>query len=380
MLALGFRPFFLLGTGYAVVMMTLWLGIHLGLLPPPARGSALIWHVHELVFGVMGAVVAGFLLTAVRNWTQLPTPAGLPLAGLALLWLAGRGAAWLDPVWGLLCALADTVFLLALAIVIAIPIVRTAQRHNYQFIAMLTALALSNLVIALDTYGVLAEAARPATFVALYVLVWLLVAMGGRVIPFFTERRIDGFIARRRPWLDHAATLSVVVAGLTMTWPEAAALTGSLLFAAAALNAGRWLGWYTPKIWRVPLLWVLHTGYLWLVLGLALHGLAQFLPALASTALHALSIGGIIALALGMMARVSLGHTGRALEVGPAMIVAFALIHLSAVVRTLLPLLLPGDAPVWIVVAGLAWILAFGIFLAIYFPLLVAPRADGQPG
>ncbi|MGF1642518.1 MAG: NnrS family protein [Thiotrichales bacterium] len=378
--ALGFRPFFLLAAGYAVVMMGLWLATLLGVLSGPVRGSSLDWHAHEMIFGVMGAVVAGFLLTAVRNWTQLPTPQGTPLALMTVLWLAGRASPWLDTVPAAVCALADTAFLATVLIAIAGPIVKTRQRQNYQFIAMLAVLLICHVLVTLGTFDLRAGPTRPAMLAAVYALVWMLVAMGGRVIPFFTERRIAGFLARRRAWLDLAAIVTVIVAGLSLAWEELRIVSGALLLSAAALNAWRWLGWQTPKLWQVPLLWVLHLGYLWLVLGLALHGVAQFQPWLTGAALHLLSVGGIVALALGMMARVSLGHTGRPLELGRPMVVALGMIFTSALVRVLAPFVFPDLTPIWLLGSGLLWMLAFGVFFVVYLPLLLAPRADGQPG
>ena len=377
--ALGFRPFFLAAGVYAVALLALWLavlqgGIELGSLPPH------LWHGHEMLFGFAVAVIAGFLLTAAQNWTGIRTPSGAPLAVLFLLWLAGRLGFLIPGLPVELVALADLVFLPALAFALALPILKARQLHNYPFPAMLLALTAANALVHLDALGWSWNTASLGLHLAAYVVVTMIVVVGGRVIPSFTDNKLR---TRARRWksleiLVPAATLAALLAALIAPVSPITALLAAI---AAAVHAVRLAGWYTRKFWSVPLLWVLHLGYAWIALGFALLALAAAgLDAAAGSALHAFTAGGIGVLTLGMMARVSLGHSGRLLEPAPAMTWAFVAINLAALFRVVLPLLFPAASMPGMSVSGLLWMAAFGLFVAIYTPILLRPRVDGKPG
>lgn len=376
--ALGFRPFFLAAGVLAVLLMAMWLGVLRGALVP-GEHSPLDWHGHEMLFGFTVAVIAGFLLTAVRNWTGLATPAGLPLAILFGVWLAGRLVWALPNLPPLAVALVDLAFLPLLAIVLARPILHARQFNNLAFPALLLALAAANALVHLETFD-LARTASLGLYGAASMVVMILVIVGGRVIPNFTDNKL-GSRARRwspleelLPWLTLAALLGWLVAPASLP----AALLAAL---AAALHGIRLAGWYTSRIWEVPLLWILHLGYAWIVLGFALFALAATGFAQAqSSALHAFTAGGIGVLTLGMMARVSLGHTGRLLEPPAVMSWAFVAINLAALVRVVPPLLMPAMTTPAMLSSGLLWMVAFGLFVFVYAPMLLRPRVDGKPG
>jgi len=377
--ALGFRPFFLAAGLYAVLMMGLWLlvlrgSLVPGELPPP------VWHGHEMLFGFAVAVIAGFLLTAARNWTGLPTPAGLPLAALFMLWLAGRLGFLIPGLPAGLVAAIDLAFLPVLALVLALPILKAKQLHNYPFPIMLLVLALANALVHGDALGWTPGTAQRGLHLAVYAVVAMMAVMGGRVIPSFTDNKL-GSRARRWPLLERllpAVTLGALIAALLAPTSFVTALLAAI---AAGGHGVRLAGWYTRKLWSVPLLWILHLGYAWITLGFALLALsAAGLSAAAFSALHAFTAGGIGVLTLGMMARVSLGHTGRMLEPAPLMTWAFAAINLAALSRVALPLLVPSAWSAAMAVAGLLWMAAFGLFAALYLPILLRPRVDGKPG
>lgn len=375
--ALGFRPFFLLAGAAAVVMMLLWLVLWHGL------GNGYYgqtgWHSHEMLFGYAVAVIAGFLLTAVRNWTGIDTPTGRPLAALALLWLAGRLLPWLPAMPGWSLALVDLAFLPALAIALAGPLWRGKNRTNRVFVPLLLGMAVANLLVHLQHLGVADTAARGQALM-IDLLLLLLVLVAGRVLPFFTRNVIPGFQPRTRAPLERAsfaAMALLVVAGLL---PLPAALAGALWMGFGGLQALRLAGWYERRIWRMPVLWVLHVGYAWLALGALLVGAAHFGLFLPSAALHALSAGAIGVFTLGMMARVALGHSGRSIDVSPAMAWAFGLLNLGVLLRVFGPAWLPQHYLSWIMIAGLLWILSFAVFVVIYVPILLRPRIDGRPG
>jgi uncharacterized protein involved in response to NO len=379
--ALGFRPFFLLASMFAIATMADWLLMYIGGADTASYYGGIDRHPHEMIFGYTAAVVAGFLLTAVRNWTGIPTAAGGSLAALAVLWLAGRVAPYfpqaLPPP---LIAAVDLAFIPALAVVLAVPLIRAGQKHNLIFLPILLALAAANFLVHLQELGYTAASARPGVFFGLDLIVLVIVIIGGRVIPFFTERALAGVAPKRRPlveWLSPISAAAFAIADLTL--PNSL-FAGALAVLAAAANGVRLSGWYTNRFWTVPLLWVLHLGYAWVVVGFVLRALAAVGAVAPEFTLHAFTVGGIGVLTLGMMARVSLGHTGRPLKPAPAVAVAFALINIAALARGILPIILPQIFPHLIALSGTLWIAAFAIFLIVYLPILTGPRVDGQPG
>ena len=380
---LGFRPFFLLAGIAALLLVPLWIHVYLhGVAVLAYYPTMVSWHGHEMLFGYSVAVIAGFLLTAVRNWTGMQTPAGAALAVLVLLWLAGRVLPFFSgvlPHW--LIALVDTAFLPVLAVSLAVPLIRRRQKHNLVFLPVLGGLTLGNLMIHLQLLGITRETAAPGITLGIGLIVLLIAILGGRVIPFFTEKGITGGVTTRRwrpiEFLSPGALLVLVLLDLSQAPPLA--IMGVALLAASA-NGIRLFGWYHSGIWSVPLLWVLHLGYAWLVAGFLLQALAAAGLVNPMLALHAFTAGGIGTVTLGMMARVALGHTGRELRVAPAMTWAFILVSLAACSRVFLPLLVPAGYREWIVLAGVCWSAAFALFVITYARILIRPRVDGRPG
>jgi uncharacterized protein involved in response to NO len=377
--ALGFRPFFLAAGIYAVLLMALWLLVLRGSLDI-GEMSPFVWHGHEMLFGFTVAVIAGFLLTAAQNWTGIRTPSGAPLAALFLLWLAGRVGFLVPGLRPCLIATIDLAFLPVLALVLALPIVKAKQLHNAPFPVLLLALTAANALVHGDALGWTPGTARLGLHLATYVVVTMIVVMGGRVIPSFTDNKLRTRARRWKSieWLVPASTLGALIAALIAPESPVTALLAAL---AAGVHVIRLAGWYTSKYWSVPLLWILHLGYAWIALGFALLALsAAGFAATALSSLHSFTAGGIGVLTLGMMARVSLGHTGRMLEPAPVMTRAFVAINLAALIRVVLPLVFPGVYAQIMMAAGVAWVAAFGVFVAVYAPMLLRPRVDGKPG
>ena len=376
--ALGFRPFFLAAGVYAVLLMALWLamlqgGVEPGSLPP------LVWHGHEMLFGFTVAVIAGFLLTAAQNWTGIRTPSGKPLAALFLLWLAGRVAFMLPGLPAGLVAALDLAFLPVLALALALPILRAKQLHNYPFPVMLLVLTVANALVHGEALGWTTTASH-GLHLAAYVVVTMIVVMGGRVIPSFTDNKLRTK-ARRWKAIEILVPVMTIAALLAAVVAPVSSATAVLAAIAAAVHAIRLAGWYTKQYWSVPLLWVLHLGYGWIAVGFALLALsAAGVGSAAGSALHAFTAGAIGVLTLGMMARVSLGHTGRMLEPAALMSWAFATANLAALVRVAAPLVLPQAYAAGMAAAGVLWTMAFVLFAAIYTPVLLRPRVDGKPG
>ncbi|WLG42675.1 NnrS family protein [Pseudomonas sp. FP1740] len=379
---LAFRPFFLAGCLLAVLAIPLWLAAFSGSISnwQPA-GGWLGWHRHELLFGFGLAIIAGFLLTAVQTWTGRPGLSGKPLAALALLWLLAR-VAWLaNAPWPLLAVL-ELAFPLAVAVLMGFTLWKVRQKRNYPIVVVLLLLAVAD---GLSLYG-LVEGHEGWQRQGVLSGIWLVAAMmgliGGRVIPFFTQRglgRVEGVAAW--PWLDRLLLVgSPLVALLYAAGPALAAdVWVGLLFAVlAAGHLVRLVRWHDRALWRVPLLWSLHLAYGWLAVACLVMALWHFgVPVNPSLAVHCLTIGAMAGLVLAMIARVSLGHTGRPLEPPSGMTLAFILLNLACLSRVVLILFFP-LAALWL--AGLCWTLAFALYAWRYGPMLLRARVDGHPG
>lgn len=381
-LAKGFRPFFLLAALWAAVAMPLWVVALRGKLSLGAYFGATFWHAHEMLFGFAVAVIAGFLLTAVGNWTQKETAVGGLLGALAGLWLVGRVAVlFADRLPKPLVAVLDLAFLPALAVVCARPMLSTQNKRNYQFVGMLAVLFAANLGMHLDALGVAPGFVRKGAWLATYVVILMIVVMTGRIVPMFTRNATGQKAIKNLPRLDSAASAGVVAAAGADLLALDERVVASLAALAGVLVFARSVTWGTRYTLRDPLLWILHAGHAFVALGLVLRGATLLTPALsASAALHALTAGAIGSLTLGMMARVSLGHTGRMLAVKPVIGVAFGAVVVSALIRVLGP---TGGTTAYqhsMTTAGVLFALGFLLFLVVYVPILISPRVDGKPG
>jgi len=378
--ALGFRPFFLAAGLSSLLLMLVWLSV-LGGTTASTYYPEMYWHSHEMLFGFVAAVAAGFLLTAVRNWTGIQTLRHTPLALLAALWLLGRLvplAVFQLPGW--LIALVDLSFLPVVAVSIAIPVLAKQQKSNYIFSILLLLMAVANLLTHLQYLGLTADTANIGISLMLYLIVALIMVMGGRVIPFFSERGVAGLEVQSWPMIEKLAPYSIAAVALfAPIQPDSIVLVPIALFA-AIVHGIRLYGWYGKKIWSVPMVWILQLGYLWLVIGLLLLALVPLALIQREFAVHALTSGGIGLITMGMMARVALGHSGREIAASRMIFWAFVLVSLVPLFRVLLPLLLPSWYLQSLTLAGGLWCAAFLLFVLVYFPILIRPRVDGRPG
>ncbi|PPD02583.1 MAG: short-chain dehydrogenase [Methylobacter sp.] len=379
--ALGFRPFFALAGLSALILMVLWNAMFKDGYRMESYFSGNLWHAHEMLLGYTVAVLAGFLLTAVKNWTGRSTLTGDSLAGLCLLWLYAR----ILPFYAgmlpdALIAAVDFAFLPVLAYWVSKPILQTRSYENLVFTGLLLSLTLGNGLIHAQILGLIVNTAWFGMHWVIATLVVTILVVAGRVFPFFTERGLPGTLALRNPLLD---ALAISTAALTFILQMMSVSGFWLALAAAcavAANAMRVAGWYVRRVWYVPLLWVLYAGYGWIILGFALMGLNAVNWVGPSLALHAFTVGGIGVLTLGMMARVALGHTGRALKASNVMALAFILINVAVMLRVLLPVMLPAWYGTLIYSATLSWLAAFSLFVFYYLPILTSARIDGQAG
>lgn len=372
----GFRSFFLLAPLYSVLAMSIWMPLwqgHVGLTLPVAPAY---WHGHEMLFGYAAAVLAGFLLTAVPNWTGAPPVAGARLALLVAVWAAARAAAWVPELVPVAVGAGlDLAFLPLLGLLVGPSILRSNARRNGVFLivlALLTAIDLRYQLAALGSeWGDAAWSLR--TGLGLFTL--LIAIVGGRIVPAFTSNWLKSqgnpAIVRSEPWRDRAALAVLLALVVAEAAGASDAAVGSLAAAAAALHAWRLAGWQGIETVRAPILWVLHLGYAWLVVGLALKAAALLGGLLPETAaIHALTAGAVGTMTLAVMSRAALGHSGRKLVASRATVAAYVLVTIAAMLRVGAGIAPGSYAAALIEDAGIAWILGFGAFVTAYFPIL----------
>ena len=383
--AAGFRPFFLFTALQAAVTLPLWLAVYVGGIDLKLPFAAALWHGHEMVFGFAGAAIAGFLLTAVPNWTNSHHVSGRPLMAQFALWLAGRVAFTLAGFLpAALVAGLDLAFLPYLAWLVGKPLVAAGKIRNIAFLPILGLFFLANLAVHLQAALDLGDA-MTGVYLGLTMVLALIAIVGGRIVPSFTQNwlRMRGQAVEVTPlaWIEQGGAVGSVVAGMVLAilWPGSLA-AGAVLLLAAAIHGLRLGRWHGIKTGGSPILWVLHLGYLWLVIGLALLGASSFVAALPVTAaLHALTAGCVGTMILAVMSRASLGHSGRPLVVSPMITAAYLLLSLGTLLRVVAPL--GGSAQMGLTHAGGSlWALAWLLFVVVYLPILTKPRADGRPG
>lgn len=364
---LGFRPFYLLASGFASLSILVWALQFSGLMPY-AYLQGPMWHAHEMLFGFTMAVLTGFLFTAGQNWSGQPTPKGGWLAALAALWLMGRVLV-LSP-WGWLAAVVNAAFPLAAAVGLAIPLRKGGNRRNYFFVGLLVLMALAQLVVHLNALGALRIPGWAGIALGLDVMLFVLCVMGGRVIPMFTNNAIPGAKAVRHPWVEKLALGSI----LLLTLADASHVSGLWFALLAALamcaHAARLCLWQPWKTLWTPLVWILHLAYAWIPVHLLLRACAAIAWVPPTIATHALTAGAIGCMVIGMVTRTALGHTGRKLVAGKAEVSCYVLIAAAAAVRVLVPLLAPTLLLQAVLVSALLWSAGFAVYTVKYWPIL----------
>jgi len=381
---LGFRPFFLAAALFSVVAMSVWMGqLVFSTRILPSGIMPMFWHAHEMIYGYALAVIAGFLLTAIRNWTGIQTIHGLPLQLLFLCWVLAR-ITFLIPSQQALVAgvILDNLFILLLAIAVTIPIVRAKLWKNMGVVSKIYFLLAGNIVYSIGVLGIFSGGERIGIYIGLYMILSLILVLSRRVIPMFIEGGVDYVVSlKNHLWVDISGFLlflAFAVSDIFFTYP---ALTAWLAAALFILHCIRIWGWHTHGIWSKPLLWVLYLAYAWIILGFGLKFVSFIVGFPPSLAVHAFTVGGIGMMTLGMMSRISLGHTGRNLRQLPSMVgPMFFMLFLGAFVRVIFPLMFTGHYLLWIGISQVFWIGAFLLFLYLYASILIRPRIDGQWG
>jgi uncharacterized protein involved in response to NO len=376
----GFRPFFLLGAICGVFLVPWWAFTYQQPMSGEPGLESISWHSHEMIFGFTMAIIAGFLLTAVENWTNRPTARGPFLAVLVGLWMIGR-LVGLGGAAAAIAGLADLLFLPALTVAIAIPLFLSGSKRNYLLLAILPLLWFCDLFLHLRTSGLLPQSYLRTDLVAVDLIVVVLVIITGRIVPLFTRNALADESIRPNPGLSTAAIIGVLIVALI----EIVAPGGYIMAVAAGIAGllvlGRSVRWGIQKTLGQPILWILHLGHAWIWLGLLLKAAsAAGMPIQSSVATHALTAGAIGTLALGMMARVTLGHTGRMLQASSVMTAAFVAITGSAVLRVFGPWVRADLTRTALISSGTLWSLAFALYVVCNARYLTTPRPDGKPG
>jgi uncharacterized protein involved in response to NO len=383
-LKLGFRPFFTAALLFGGVAILLWMGMYFtGWTLPAPSYSAVSWHAHEMVYGFGLAILGGFLLTAAMNWTGVQTIHGWPLLILFLLWLLARVLPFMLGEAGLwLLAVVDIVFNVLLAAAVMHPVAKSRQWKHVGFPLQIGGMAIANIVFYAGLLGGWPQALHLGLYAGFYLVLSLIFTMGRRVIPFFIEKGLGcPFSAKNYHWLDVSSLVLFGLFVISDLYNASSLATAVLAAVLVVLHSIRLVGWYHSGIWQKTLLWTLYLGYAWIVFGFLLKVLTYLFGVSPYLAIHSFAYGGIGLITIGMMARVTLGHTGRSVFDPPAYLLPiFALLLGGGIVRVILPLLNSANYGLWIGLSQLLWAAAFLGLSIFYVPMLIKVRIDGRPG
>lgn len=383
---LAFRPFFWLGTTFGVFSLIMWLFFWQGLPSLQPYGGMVWWHQHEMLFGFVAAIIVGFLLTAVQSWTGLPSVKGSPLWLLVLLWVLGRlllAYSFELPIQ--IPLIVDGLFLPVVAFLMARLVIRAKKWRNLIFVPILLWLSLANLAMHWGHLSQQPQLTQKSAYVAVWLIVSLIIVIAGRVVPFFTSKALSITIQALPTWQEKTLIISALITNLFLTarllgmnipaWLVSLPVAFITLF-----SFKRLLHWQLGRCWGRPLLWGLHLSYAFIALGALLWIASEFQLFATDLALHTLTIGAVLGAILAMIARVSLGHTGRVLTALPGLNLALLLIFSAALLRGV-GLLVLSSHTLFIYKASLIFSsIAFIWFLSSYTRILWAPRVDNRPG
>ena len=381
---LGFRPFFLLAAAFAILSMAVWMARYFhNTTSSFTTISASQWHAHEMLYGFAFAVIAGFLLTAVKNWTGIQTLHGRPLMGLVACSAIARSVMLIAPANVIIAATFDLLFNGWLIAAVAQPIIKVKQWRQLGVLLKVVLLTVGNMAFYTQALGWTSHGTHAALWIGLLLNISLIMVISRRILPMFIERGVKEEVTlKNSAWIDRLLMVCLAVLLINILTINVE-IIHVVLGLTIAISAGfRLWRWHTPGIWQVPLLWSFYCG-LWLInLGFLLYALSFILAATpVILAIHCWAIGGIGVITLAMMARVSLGHTGRNIHTPPRSVIwVFGLVIFATLSRVLLPIVLPEYYRLSVMLAASGWIVAFGLFCITYWPILSKPRIDGTPG
>jgi len=381
---LAFRPFFLGAGIFAVVSVFIWMLVYVhGATLNFSGMSPTTWHAHEMIFGYVMAVIAGFLLTAIKNWTGQQTLRGPGLVVLFTLWLLARAI----PLTGVnipleVLAIIDLLFMLLLVIAAIMPVLKVKQYKQLGVVSKLVLLLLSNALFYLGVLGFVEQGVQWGLYSGLYMVMALMFVMARRVIPFFIEKGVDkNVLVQNWLWVDLTSLVLLILLWLIDVFTSYLTATSVIAAMLFVVHSIRLYGWYTNSLWNKPLLWVLYLAYGSLTAGFLLKASEQWFAVSPFLSVHAFAYGGVGIMTIGMMSRVILGHTGRNVFEPPAVLaLCFALMSGGALVRVIFPLFNNALYSYWVAASQILWIASFLMFLFVYTPMLLKTRIDGRDG
>ena len=378
-LHLGFRPFFFIAAISAVILMIVWLLVQQSILSI-TNSTANHWHAHEMIFGYSSAVIIGFLLTASKNWSGIQTIYNKKLLALLIIWILGRFLPFVDSSYIIYFAIIDISFLVLSTIAISHPIIKAKLWGNLAIDGKILLLAVAHIIYYLGLFEVIKDGQNYGLYLAFYLIISLLLMMSRRLVPFFIEGALGlKTKLKNSKFLDISSlilflifiVLEVFYSGITSN------IIAGLLFVIHSIRA---FWWFNNGIWGKPLLWSIYLAYCFLALGFGIKFLTGFLSIMPNIDIHAFAFG-ISLMTLSMMARISLGHTGRNVFNPPKPVnIIFILLSISFVSRVVMPVLLPIYYYHWILTSQILWIISFLIFAWTYAPILFKARIDGRFG
>jgi uncharacterized protein involved in response to NO len=378
-LRLGFRPFFFVSGVIAVAAMLMWMVFYPSLILIN-NANPIDWHAHEMIFAYGSAVTVGFLLTASKNWTGVQTIYNKPLLALAIIWVAGRFLPFIGGEYLVYQAAVDVSFLLFSTVAIAWPIIKAKNWNNVSIVAKLALLSIAHILFYLGLLGMVSQGVYMGIYLGFYLIISLLFMMSRRLLPFFIERGLGlKTELKNSKFLDLSSLflfLAFIIAEVFFQTIISTILAGLLFI----IHSIKLVNWYHQGIWKKSLLWSIYLAYGLLTLGFGLHVASYFVNLMPNISTHSFAFGMAL-MTLSMMARVSLGHTGRNVFQPPKQInFMFILLTLAFVTRVLLVSIFPEYYVNLIFASQLLWILSFSWFVALYAPMYFQARVDGQFG
>ena len=382
--AIGFRPFFLSGALLSIGLILYWsLAYFKGVLPEGFFDPT-YWHAHEMIYGFAISIVAGFLLTSTASWTNTLPISGGKLKVLFSLWIFGRISMTLSlfklPIPSYVYSLIDLLFIPMLVLSLAPPLIKSKKIKNLQFVPILSVLFIGNILTHLSALEIIDyKYASKGIYLGVNLILVIMVIISGRVIPFFTTNAIPGIQTKTWEWVENAVMVGVW-SYILLDFLELPILKGWVAALCGVLSLVRISGWSSFKTLSHPLVWILHLGYLWIAIGFILVFISEIMGALPlSVAIHSFTAGAMGTFIIGMMSRVSLGHTGRPLKLEKGFVASYIFLTLSGVVRVVSGFF-PNGYSHGILTAGVLWALSFLIFIVYYANSLLTPRPDGKKG
>ena len=382
--AIGFRPFFLSGALLSIGLILYWSLAYFKGAMPEGFFNPIYWHAHEMIYGFAISIVAGFLLTSTASWTNTKAMSGKKLKILFCLWAFGRLAMTLSlfslPIPSFIYSLIDLLFIPMLVLGLAPPLIKSKKITNLQFVPILSILVIGNILTHLSALEIIDyKYASKGIYLGVNLILIIMVIISGRVIPFFTSNAIPGVQPKTWPWVEYAVMIGVW-SYVLLDFLDQPVLKGWVAGVCGLLSLVRISGWRSFKTLGNPLVWILHLGYLWIAIGFILVFVSEVMGVLPlSVAIHAFTAGAMGTFIIGMMSRVSLGHTGRTLKLEKGFVFSYIFLTLSGVVRVVSGFF-PNGYSHGILTAGVLWVLSFLLFIIYYANSLLTPRPDGKKG